>query len=85
MVINFSENEMKNKHNMNRTVDIELGTESLTRKYDMDRICRDSLINMGEREDDRSEFDRKRDEVERDEFNMEVDRIIDEILSYPIN
>ena len=84
MVINFSENEMKNKHNMNRTVDIELGTESLTRKYDMDRICRDSLINMGEREDDRSEFDRKRDEVER-EFNMEVDRIIDEILSNPIN
>ena len=85
MVINFSENEMKNKHNLNRTVDIELGAESLTRKYDMDRICRDSLINMGEREDDRSEFDRKRDEVERDEFNMEVDRIIDEILSNPIN
>lgn len=85
MVINFCKNEMKNKHNMNRNVDIELGTESLTRKYDMNRICRDSLINMGEREDDRSEFDRKRDEIERDEFNMEADRIIDEILSNPIN
>lgn len=85
MVINFYEKEMRNKDNIRKSVDKELGNESLTKKYDMDRVCRDSLINMGGREDDRSEFDRRCDEMERKELNSEMDKIIDGILSSSAN
>ena len=84
MVINLCGSKTKTKDDMKELLNNELGEDALTKKYDMNRISRQSLINMG-MEDDRSEFERRCDQKEFKQYNEEMDGIILDILSKPIN
>lgn len=53
----------------------------ITSKYDMDRISRENLINMGGLQDNRSEFDKRLDKKESDNLTNEVDELIDRLTT----
>lgn len=75
-------NIVNNSNETQKKIKEDFEEKSILNKYNMERVSRECLVRLGV-EDNRSEFDKKRDKLEDETLSKEVDEIIKYIQTHP--